>query len=460
MGFRNLKNQLIARIVLLVITVFIFSSLVYADYGSLSRLLILGLIVIQGFSLYSFLNRSETEISNFLDFIQNKDLTKSDPKPTFSDPIYPELSEAIERVRELRSDKEAQYQFLKTIVQHVTIGIITFEPTGEVQIFNSAAKSLLGINQPKNINDLKKVSLPLVKAITELKTGGRDLVRVVNNNEETQIAVYAIELSLKDETFKLISLQNIQSELDEKEMDAWQNLIRVLTHEIMNSVTPISSLARTLEDELQDWFKKNDVDIKDDELSDFHLALHTIHRRSDNLIAFVSEFRNMTRITLPNLKSVKIRELLDRVLMLLKTDIDKSKIQIITDVIPEDLRISLDENQIEQVFINLIKNAIQALQEEEIHSPCIKVAAFSQQDGSIIISIEDNGPGIDEEALEKIFIPFFTTKKGGSGIGLTLSKQIMRLHNGTISAKSKVNEGTTFTLKFVAQAISDHEQTS
>ncbi len=453
MGFRNFKHQLLARIGLLAITLFIFSALIYSDAGNLSRLLILGLIVLQVFNLFSFLSKSEDEISNFLDYIQNKDLSETKIAQT-SDPIYPEFQEALDNIRELRSDNDAQYQYLKTIVQHVTIGIITFEPSGEVQIFNSAAKSLLGVSQLNNINDLRRVSLPLVKAITELKTGGRDLVRVVRENEETQIAVYAIELSLKGETFKLISLQNIQSELEEKEMDAWQNLIRVLTHEIMNSVTPISSLARTLEGELQDWFRKNNVEIKDDELSDFHLALHTIHKRSDNLIAFVSEFRNMTRITLPNLKSVQVKELIDRVLILLKYDIESSNIQIECEFIPPDLRISLDENQVEQVFINLIKNAIQALQmEENQRPPRIIIKAQSLHDGSTVISIEDNGPGIDEEALEKIFIPFFSTKKGGSGIGLTLSKQIMRLHNGTITVKSRVNEGTTFSLKFVAQAI-------
>ncbi len=455
MGFKNFKHHLLARIGLLIVTIFVFSALIYSDSGNLSRLLLLGLVILQGYNLYYFLERSENEISIFLNRIQDESLAESMSSKALGEPIYPEFEEVIENIRELRSDKEAQHQYLKTIVQHVTIGIITFEPSGEVQIFNSAAKSLLGVNQLGNINDLKRVSLPLVKTITELRTGGRDLVRVVKENEETQIAVYAIELSLKGETFKLISLQNIQSELEEKEMDAWQNLIRVLTHEIMNSVTPISSLAKTLEGEIQDWFRKNEVKIKDDELSDFHLALHTIHKRSDNLMAFVSEFRNMTRITLPNLKRVQIKELIDRVLILLKYEMASTDIKIKLDVIPEELRITLDENQVEQVFINLIKNAMQALQaeENEITNPTIKIKALTIHDGSTVVTIEDNGPGIDEEALEKIFIPFYTTKKGGSGIGLTLSKQIMRLHNGTITVKSKVNQGTTFTLKFIDQSV-------
>ncbi len=454
MGFKNFKHHLFARIGLLAITIFIFSALFFSDTGNLSRLIVLGLVILQAYSLYYFLERSENEISVFLNRILDEPQSEPASKKT-GDPIFDEFEDAIENIRELRADKEAQHQYLKTIVQHVTIGIITFEPSGEVQIFNSAAKNLLGVNQLGNINDLKRVSMPLVKTITELRTGGRDLVRLVKENEETQIAVYAIELSLKGETFKLISLQNIQSELEEKEMDAWQNLIRVLTHEIMNSVTPISSLARTLEGEIRDWFKKNNVEIKDDELSDFHLALHTIHKRSDNLIAFVSEFRNMTKITLPHLKRIPIKELIDRVLILLKYDLAATDIKISLDVIPEDLRITLDENQVEQVFINLIKNAMQALQSEEsdIEKPAIKIKASSVPEGGTVISITDNGPGIDEEALEKIFIPFFTTKKGGSGIGLTLSKQIMRLHNGTITVKSKVNQGTTFTLKFIDQSV-------
>ena len=178
------------------------------------------------------------------------------------------------------------------------------------------------------------------------------------DEDEIQLAIYAIELSLRGKEFKLISLQNIQSELEEKEMEAWQNLIRVLTHEIMNSVTPISSLARTIESEMEEWLDNGqDINqINNEQISDFHTALHTIHRRSESLIKFVGDFRNMTHITLPNLSQVCIKELIGHVVSLLKHDFQQTGVQLVQDV-PDSLCIQIDEQQIEQVVINIVKNA-------------------------------------------------------------------------------------------------------
>ena len=269
------------------------------------------------------------------------------------------------------------------------------------------------------------------------------------DEDEVQLAVYAIELSLRGKAFKLISLQNIQSELEEKEMEAWQNLIRVLTHEIMNSVTPISSLAATVETDLSE-FLQNDADVNqidDETIEDFYLAVKTIHNRSESLIKFVSDFRNMTRIKLPNLEGTKVEEIIDHVLMLLKPDVQGHEIVINKSVKP-DLIINIDKEQIEQVIINVVKNAIQALAAGEKEDKQLTITAMPSSSGGAFISIADNGTGIEEEALKKIFIPFFTTKKNGSGIGLSLSKQIMRNHGGNISAKSQMGEGTEFLLKF------------
>ncbi|MBV6646373.1 MAG: ATP-binding protein, partial [Cyclobacteriaceae bacterium] len=324
---------------------------------------------------------------------------------------------------------------------------------GEIQIINAAARRLLGMNQVKNVNQFKSISPELIETIKSLRTGGRDLIKISKNGDEIQLAVYVIELSLRGEAFKLISLQNIQSELEEKEMEAWQNLIRVLTHEIMNSVTPISSLAATVETELNDFLsREGDINqITNDEVEDFHLAVSTIHKRSESLIKFVSDFRNMTRIKLPNLQATKVCDILEHIILLLKNDIEERQIELDYKVEPKELLINVDKEQIEQVIINLVKNAIQALDENEEdgkEQKLLKIRAKSIDTGGAIISIEDNGPGIEEDALKKIFIPFFTTKKNGSGIGLSLSKQIMRNHGGTITAKSVQNAGTEFLLKF------------
>ncbi len=313
---------------------------------------------------------------------------------------------------------------------------------------NIAAKRLLKVESLKNIDELSNISQVLVDTFKKLKTGGRDLIKIDFNGDIRQLSVYAIELSLVNEHFKLISLQNIQSELEENEMEAWQKLVRVLTHEIMNSVTPISSLATTVEADVINRIdhSKDKCEINKEDLEDIHLALQTIQRRSEGLIRFVSDFRSLTHTPQPKFELVEITDLFDQIWMLMKSDIEKEKIDFNYDVNPENLTANIDPELIQQVLINLIKNAIQAVEERD--SRQIEMLAFQDEKSRAVIVIKDNGAGIDEEAQSKIFIPFFTTKKKGSGIGLSLSRQIMRQHKGSISVKSKVNEGAEFTLRF------------
>jgi nitrogen fixation/metabolism regulation signal transduction histidine kinase len=457
MDFKQFKVQLIVRVVLLTVTLFFFVNLFYSDSYLFTKILLFLLIAFQIWHLYQSIDKSNREVIGFLKTIQYEDFTQTYPeRKTGSslDDLYKEFNNIIRRFREIRADKEAQYQYLKTIVQHVGIGIITFDKTGEIQIMNASARRLLGVGQIKNVNQLMSVSEELIKSISELRTGGRDLIKISKgSSDDAQLALYVIELSLRGKEFKLISLQNIQSELEEKEMEAWQNLIRVLTHEIMNSVTPISSLAATVESELDDFLsQEGDINqIENETIEDFHLALKTIHNRSDSLIKFVSDFRNMTRIKHPELEETEICVVLEQIIALLKHDIEEGNIQLDLQVLPKTLKILIDKEQIEQVLINLIKNAIQALAEndDEGKEKHLKIKAWKNQESpGAFLSITDNGPGIEEEALKKIFIPFFTTKKHGSGIGLSLSKQIMRHHKGTISVVSNLNAGTEFTLKF------------
>lgn len=456
MVFKNFKVQLVIRVALLIGTIFAFTNLVNSDAYVFTQGLFLFLIIGQVYYLFQFLNKVNRELVTFLKSIHYDDFSLTYPEhatKSSMDLVYREFNAVIKKFREIRADKEAQYTYLKTIVQHVGIGIITIDKAGEIQIINTAARTLLGIKQIKNITQIRSVSPILVDAMESMKTGGRDLIKINRGGEDVQLAIYVIELSLRAKEFKLISLQNIQSELEEKEMEAWQNLIRVLTHEIMNSVTPISSLAATVEDELSGFLEnEGDVNrISNEEVEDFHLALQTIHNRSESLIKFVGDFRNMTRVKLPNIEEHKVCDILKHVISLLKNDMKERQIELDYHVEPEDLLFNVDKEQIEQVVINLVKNAIQALAENDEdgkEEKLLKIKANHGEDNAIFINITDNGPGIEEEALKKIFIPFFTTKKNGSGIGLSLSKQIMRNHRGNISAKSVLNVGTEFTLKF------------
>ncbi|HEX8060572.1 MAG TPA: ATP-binding protein, partial [Cyclobacteriaceae bacterium] len=392
--------------------------------------------------------RSNENITSFLDSIRFDDLSSSF-KTESQDPtiqrLHQELNEAIQKLRVSRKEKDSEHQFFKNIVQHVGIGILTFKRDGSIQTMNTAAKRLLKVTRADTVEDLREVDDGLVDTILKLKTGGRELIRLKTGDETLQLSIFAIELTLRDEEVKLISMSNIQSELDEKEMEAWQNLVRVLTHEIMNSVTPISSLAGIVEEELGRKIQY-EQDIKNEELGDMHLSLQTITRRSAGLIRFVKEFRNLTHIPKPKLAEIQVKPLLEEMAMLHKKELADHGVAITCSVEPDNLYILADKTMIEQVLINLIKNAIQAFDEQPDKK--IDLTARSNEKGRAVISVKDNGSGIDNEALEKIFIPFFSTKKTGSGIGLSLSKQIMLQHEGRITVKSKLGEGTEFVLRF------------
>ncbi len=336
-------------------------------------------------------------------------------------------------------------QFFKNIVQHVGIGILTFNNAGAIQIINTTAKNLLRVDKVDNLDDLRAVDNSLVDSFLKLKTGGRELLRLKLGDETLYLSLYAIELTLRGEVMKLISMSNIQSELEEKEMEAWQNLVRVLTHEIMNSVTPISSLAGMVEEELDAKLKNLDLILKKEEAEDMHLSVQTIGKRSAGLIKFVKEFRNLTHVLKPNLTEVVVKDLLEEIAVLHKKELADHGIVISVAVQSSDLVIQADKTMIEQVMINLIKNAIQAFDSQP--DKLIKLSAHTNE-GHLIISVKDNGNGIDSDALERIFVPFFTTKKTGSGIGLSLSRQIMRQHGGQITVRSNLGEGTEFLLRF------------
>jgi nitrogen fixation/metabolism regulation signal transduction histidine kinase len=446
----NWRSPLVTRVAILVFTIFAFT--VILDGKDTSIFLALALLAAIGFQvaqLVKVVERPTQDVSSFLDAIKFDDLSSSfkteSPDPSVQK-LHREMNEALGKLRQSRKEKDSEYQFFKNIVQHVGIGILTFKRDETIQIINNAAKRLLHIDKADRLHDLRDVSEDMVEAFLKLKTGGRELVRVKNGDETIQLSIYAIELTLRGEEVKLISMSNIQSELEEKEMEAWQNLVRVLTHEIMNSVTPISSLAGVVEEELHRKLLANELNMEKDEAEDMHLSIQTISRRSEGLIKFVKEFRSLTHIPKPKLAEVCIRPLLDELAMLHKKELADNNIIISVAVEPDTLCIRADKTLIEQVLINLIKNAIQAFGEKLDKK--IMLSSYVNENGGVIVSVKDNGTGIEPEALEKIFIPFFSTKKTGSGIGLSLSKQIMRQHEGNIAVKSVLGEGTEFLLRF------------
>ncbi|VAW28039.1 hypothetical protein MNBD_BACTEROID06-503 [hydrothermal vent metagenome] len=408
------------------------------------------LLVVQVVSLVKYLHEPNADVKEILNSISKQNYSPED-KINFSNAtasqLHNSINQLLKRHKEQSSNKSEESLFFKNIVQHAGIGLIAIDEEGRVEVMNNAAKKLLQVYDIKYITELQNLSEELVDMFFKLKTGGRDLAKLNIDGELVQLSVYAIELVLKKKAYKMITIQNINSELEEMEMTAWQNLVRVLTHEIMNSVTPISSLAGTVEDNLKSLGKPDKIltlDAEDKE--DLLLAIHTIQRRSEGLIHFVRDFRNLTHIPQPKFEKLKVKDVLEEINVLLAKDVLDNKISFTSAIEPDELYIDADKALIEQVIINLIKNAIQAFDEET--NRLIEVNAFKDDKNRVSITVKDNGSGIDEEALSRIFVPFFTTKKSGSGIGLSLSRQIMRKHKGSLTVTTQVDEGTEFVMRF------------
>ncbi len=444
------KVGLLGRIILLAGSLFLLAYFTVTGSGVFAISLFVILVMAQIIFLVSYAESSFKKVRQFLDNIKRDEYTNVYPVKfdgTETDDLHIEFNAILAKLQEDQAEKEANYQYFRSVFQHLSIGLITFDDTGKVQIVNTAAKRMLSIQQLGTISEVEKINKELHNAINTLRTGGSELIKIAHPDGIMQLSVYVIELVLRDTKFKLVSLQNIQSELEEKEMEAWQNLIKVLTHEIMNSIAPISSLAATVKDDIESKIEQN-TPVPVQELEDYLLAIGTIEKRSEGLINFVSDFRSLAHIPTPKFQAIRIKILFEQLETLLQHQFETNQIQFRKHSEPEDLILFGDQNLIEQVLINLIQNAIHAV--EDAITRVISLEAFIDESGKIILEVSDSGKGIEEDALSKIFIPFFTTKKKGSGIGLSLSKQIMRRHKGNIQVRSNLGSGTVFKLIFNA----------
>jgi len=451
MVYKNFRFNVIIRILLLGATIYLLLYLYSQTSLYATMLIVAAIIVYQIYALLLYVEKTNKDLTRFLQAIRHTDFSQ-----TFSGTglgssfreLNAAFSEVIEQFRKARSEKEEHFRYLQTVVQHVGIGLISFKPDGEVGLINTAAKRLLKVPHLKNIKSLETHSKPLVETLLRLRSGEKALIKVDDKRELLQLAVYATEFKLREQMFTLVSLQNIQSELEEKEMEAWQNLIRVLTHEIMNSVTPIASLASTVNDLLTDTqgTQKAGGEISAESITDIRDASQTIQKRSEGLLHFVDAYRTLTRIPKPEFKLFPVKELFNSVHQLFRQQMTTNGIEFRIVVEPESLDLTADPRLIEQVLINVMLNAIQAVQKQS--NGMVELCAKIDERGRVIIQVADNGPGIRDEVLDKIFIPFFTTKQEGSGIGLSLCRQIMRLHRGTIHASSVAGVRTEFTLRF------------
>lgn len=445
---RYFRIQIVARLLLICTTVVVgaygwFSGWSTILYGSL-----IGFAIFQGAGLIRHLERGTRDLLSFFEAIEYSDFTQSFSTP-FEDgqfkKLYGAFSRVMETFREARAKNEVQRQYFETLVHHIGTGLLCYKPDGNVELINSAAKKLLDRPALNHIQDLKSLSPAFVDVLMNLKTGEHDLIKIDTERDWLQLSVHATRFNLLDQSYVLVSLQNISAELEEKELEAVQHMTRVLAHEIMNSITPIASLAGIAKTQLTPDMVPVDED-ESEALNDLRDALDTIEKRSQGLMHFVDSYRKMARIPRPDFQHLQVQELFSRVVKLLAPTAEKKDIVIEVLIEPTSLSVLADPDLIEQALINLLKNAIEAI--EPGKKGHIKLEGFLDRRSKVQLKITDNGPGIPAEGMDQIFVPFYSTKSAGSGIGLSLSKQIMRRHGGSLRVQSQQGGPTTFILRF------------
>ena len=407
-----------------------------------------GVIILQLIDIFRFVNQTNRKLTRFLESVRYSDFISgftSDNKlgRSFKD-LNLAFNEVLEAFRKARSEKEEQGQYLNTVVQQVRTGILSFDTNGSVQLINANAKRFMNVSNIKNIRELIPFNPKLYHAINSVEPGKSELYK---GHNDVYLTVQATEMRVRGNDVKLVTLQNIQPELQKQELEAWQNLTRVLRHEIMNSITPISSLTSTLREILDHEMEKKDLhyELKEEGAEDLREGLATIENRSKGLIKFIDAYREYTSLPKPKFATVRLQELIEHVASLLRTELRKTKVNFKFSCSSEYLTIQADIELLEQVLINLLKTAIEALAETG-HPELQLIGRYDET--SVLIEVIDNGPGIIKEALEHIFVPFYTTKRTGSGIGLSLSRQIMQMHNGSLNVESEPDVRTVFTLRF------------
>lgn len=447
MRFNRFYISIIFQVILIGVTTSLFVWTNSQEYMMITKYSIVILWLLQLWFLIHYINKMSRDLKKFLLSIKYKDTSinfNTNKRNPFHD-LHESFTEILDAFREVRIEKESEYHFFQTSIEHVNVGLFAFNTEGQIKLCNQAARDLLGVSSLVNISSLKKVKVNLPKILKNLRPKHPEILTLKNENILSKLSLNATNLKVKDEIIKLISIQNITNELEQGEMDAWQKLIRVITHEILNSVSPITLLSSGL----INIFEKDGKQISTNKLDNNCIkesltGLRVIQNRSKSLSAFVDDYRTSMQLPAPKFEDIKVNELFESLQILFKEDLIQKNITIKFKYASEDVLIA-DKKLIEQVLINLINNAVYFIKNSK--HPEIQVI-FTNLESNSNILVRDNGPGIEAEIIEQIFIPFFSTKEKGSGIGLSLSRQIMRMHNGSISVQSTVDKGSSFTLKF------------
>ena len=440
--FKTFRAKIIIRILSLIGLVLLLDYCITHTEYYITMFILAVVIVLVVMGIVRYVDQTNRDFASFLMGIKYEDFSATysghHKGKTFGE-MYDAFNQINQKFLNIKAEKEANHQYMQTIVEHISVGLLVLDSEGNVFLMNKALQEMIKKPYLVGVKSLQQINEALYETVNRLKTGEKELLKISIDNDMLQMAIQAKEFKLRNQSLKLLSFQNIQSELEEQELQAWQKLIRILRHEIMNSITPIVSLTSTIESMIGDG-----TSVDEETMQDIKDGLGAIQNRSEGLMHFTETYRNLTRLPPPSFETVDARHIIQRIYTLFKPLTDKNGINFQTQLPATPITFDADAELMEQVLINLLKNAIEAVKEEE--KPVIVISANKDSEGRITIEVADNGIGISPKVMEQMFVPFYTTKNEGSGIGLNLSRQIVRKHKGRISARSEEGEGSVFTV--------------
>jgi two-component system nitrogen regulation sensor histidine kinase NtrY len=452
MNSNRYYTGIIVRVILITLSALLLAFTLFKTNYLYSILVLLILEIVQTWSLIRYILRRRNDLKRMLEYIKenNPTLYFSQARNYPFNELGDFLNEVGEIVRQVRIEKESQLQYMNYIVKHVGTGLLSFDQNENIEVINQAAKDLLGVAEINSISSLEGVHIGLPDTLRKIRADEQKVITLKSGSRLQQLAIRMSVFKIGQKEIRLASFQDIKNEMDEKEMESWQKLIRVLTHEIINSVTPVTSLTTTI----SGFFMKDDKvlpakALSDDNIKEALTGLGYIEERGKSLIDFVSKFRSLTKLPAPKFEEISLDRLFEGITRLKKDELASEGIKLKCITPGEKLNIFCDRSLIEHVLLNLLNNSADAIKSRKDGTEgIIELSGSAGENQHPRIEVKDNGAGISDTVMENVFIPFFTTKEHGSGIGLSLSRQIMKLHGGTITAFSKPGIETVISLIF------------
>ena len=444
--YTNIIIRIVAIVLLSLCGGWIFNS-EQPIYLGIAILFVIFFLVV---SLVWYVNKTNRTISYFFDAVRNDDFSLSIPDYKGSKTLTllsNNLKRISKHIEQIHTANQRQEKYFEAMIEHINVGVMSINSQGFIINCNSSLKKLLGLNQLTHIRQLEKIDSRLAKLANGIRANQEETITLNGKNGQVTLLIKASAFKSNNEELKLVSMQDIRKELDEKELDSWLKLIRVLTHEIMNSIAPITSLSENLSNQ----FVKEAEPIHANEVDEALIkrtirGLGVIREQGQGLTRFVENYRNLTRLPKPEISDVLVKDLFEKTLMLFKSKINDQKISVSFELENDLQTIKVDESQISQVLLNLLRNSADALADSP--NAIITLSSWANSRGEVTLAVSDNGPGIPPDIIDEIFVPFFTTREEGNGIGLSISRQLVRLNNGSLTATSSPGVKTSFILKF------------